>query len=301
MAGEKTTRHEPAASTVPITIQTPAKVNLTLAVLGERPDGFHEIESLIVPVGLYDELALSESSADGIELSCDDPGVPASRDNLVWWAARRLMDRAGVRGGARLRLTKRIPIGAGLGGGSSDAAATLAGLNRLWGLGLDRAELAGLASEIGSDVPFFLHGGAAIVRGRGEHVEPVELHWPGWIVLVVPPFGMETAAVYGRWEPGDPPPRESGEVVAAIQAGEDLGGLLYNMLERPAFAIEPRLTELCAKLRALGGAHVRMSGSGSTLFALFRDPDQAKSFAAQATRQLGVRAVEVQTIHCEHP
>ena len=283
-----------------VNVRTPAKINLTLAVLDRRPDGYHEIESLVTPVGLYDDLSLRDLGDGQIRLVCDGLAVPTGPENLVYRAAERLADRTPSRPGVEIRLTKRIPIGAGLGGGSSDAAATLVGLNRLWDLGLDRSTLAAVAADLGSDVPLFLDGGSVVIRGRGERVEPVELGWSGWVVLVVPPFGMSTAAVYERWEPVGSPPRSADEVVRAGSSGKGLDELLFNMLERPAFALEPRLAGLHAGMIAMGAPRVRMSGSGATLFALFDEAGPAESFAAEVTQRLGVDAHMVRTTTCEH-
>jgi len=289
---------EPSTS---VKLRTPAKINLTLAVLGKRPDGFHEIESVVMPVGLYDHLALSDGPEAGIHLSCDNPALPTGPENLVYRAAERLAERHGRHRGVQIELTKRIPAGAGLGGGSSDAAATLVGLDRLWRLGLARSELTELAADLGSDVPLFLHPGPAIIGGRGERVEPVELDWPGWIVLVIPPFGMSTAEVYRGWQAGEAPPQSASEVVQAVRDGQPLDGLLYNMLEPPAFAVEPQLGALHAELLALGAPAARLTGSGAALFALFDACNAATAFAEQASRQLGLETHVVRTIECEHP
>jgi 4-diphosphocytidyl-2-C-methyl-D-erythritol kinase len=299
-AGEVAVSQDLAGASRSVRIAAPAKINLTLAVWGKRPDGLHEIESVVVPVGLYDELVLSEAHGPDIRLLCDDPAVPDGQENLVCQAAARLAERAGDRRGVQIRLTKRIPVGAGLGGGSSDAAATLVGLNRLWQTGLSDSELADIGAGLGSDVPLFVHGGAVIIRGRGERVESIRLGWSGWIVLVVPRFGMSTARVYGDWEPTEPPPRSARDVVEAARAGQDLSELLYNMLEPPAFAVEPRIAALHAKLIELGATRARMSGSGSGLFALFGESSQAEAFAARVARQLETNVYVVRTTECEH-
>lgn len=265
-----------------IRLRAPAKINLTLAVLGKRPDGYHEIESLVLPTSLHDELEIVEANEPGVNLRCDDPSIPTGRENVIIQAAERLVARCDEHRGASIRLTKRIPVGAGLGGGSSDAAATLIGLNRLWRLGLSTTDLAGIAAEVGSDVPLFLTGGPVVIRGRGEQVRPCALGWLGWIVLIIPPFGLSTAAVYRQWRPGPSPPHSAAEVVESIRSGQPIGGLLYNMLEAPAFAVEPRLANLHARLTALGAPNLRMSGSGSALFALFEKPEPAEKFAGRA-------------------
>jgi 4-diphosphocytidyl-2-C-methyl-D-erythritol kinase len=280
---------ETTATTV--SLNTPAKVNLTLAVLGKRADGFHEIESLVIPIPLYDQVCLVKSTCNGMQLTCDDPALPVGPENLVWRAADTLARYVGRSPDVHIRLTKRIPAGAGLGGGSSDAAATLIGLNRLWGLDLGKTELVGLAAALGSDVPLFLDRCPVIIRGRGEQIELVGLDWSGWLVLVLPPFGMSTAQVYRRWRPDGVPPPSADEVVRAYRAGAALDGLLFNMLEGPAFSIEPRLAELHAGMVELGAPYARMSGSGSALFALFQERRQAESFASRAVNRLEATVV----------
>jgi 4-diphosphocytidyl-2-C-methyl-D-erythritol kinase len=291
----------PSQTADTIRADAPAKINLTLAVLGKRPDGFHEIESLVVPIGLCDEVELTSSEGPEIRLECDDPGLPDGPENLAVRAAQALARAAGRKDGLLIRLRKRIPVGAGLGGGSSDAAAVLRGLNDLWRLGMGRQELGGLAAGLGSDVPLFLDRGAVIIRGRGEAVEAVDLNWGGWAVLISPPFGLATADVYRAWRTDVVPPRTAGDVVSAARNGERFDRLLYNMLEAPAFRVEPRLAELHAGIQRLGAPYARMSGSGSSLFALFPEAARAESFAAEAKRRLGLRAWVVRTTNATAP
>ncbi|MBN1343248.1 MAG: 4-(cytidine 5'-diphospho)-2-C-methyl-D-erythritol kinase [Phycisphaerae bacterium] len=293
-------RHSPAGLDGPLHLRAPAKINLTLAVLGKRPDGFHEIESLVTPIELYDELTLKATTTPEIRLECGTPGVPSDSRNLVRQAADRLLAYAGTRLGAEIRLTKRVPVGAGLGGGSSDAASALMGLNQLWNLGLDAAALADVAAKVGSDVPLFLQPGATIIRGRGERVTPTRLGRPRWVVLITPPFGMNTGAVYAAWRPDQAPPCTADEVAKASQAGEPIDGLLFNMLEPPAMAVEPRLAALHRRMVELGARCARMSGSGSSLFALFDERGAAESFAESAAMRLDARIHVVQTVDCEH-
>ena len=181
----------------------PAKVNLFLEVLGKRPDGYHEIATLMVAVRLFDTLVFRE--ANDLTLRCSDKRLPAGPDNLVLKAANLVRERTGCKKGANIRLVKRIPLAAGLAGGSTDAAATLAALNRLWQLGLSANDLAKLGGEIGSDIPFFFRTPAAWCSGRGEIVAPVTLPIPLDFVLLCPSFGLATAAVYKNVAvPGQP-------------------------------------------------------------------------------------------------
>ena len=178
-----------------VEVLAPAKLNLFLEVLGRRPDGYHEIESLMVAVSLYDTLTFTDDPSGEISLRCNDPALPVGSDNLVVKAAERLRASADSLRGARIVLDKAIPAQAGLGGGSSDAAATLVALDRLWDLRTPPKTLDDLAGEIGSDVAFFMHAPAAVCRGRGEQVESVPLNDVYHFVLVCPPVGMSTADV----------------------------------------------------------------------------------------------------------
>ncbi|HYT90648.1 MAG TPA: 4-(cytidine 5'-diphospho)-2-C-methyl-D-erythritol kinase, partial [Gemmataceae bacterium] len=177
-------------------VWAPAKVNLYLEVLAKRVDGYHEIETLMIGVSLYDTLVFKEDSSGAISLRCHRPELSTGPDNLVMRAAERLRQHTGCPRGAHIRLVKRIPLAAGLAGGSTDAAAALAGLNRLWQLNLPDTELAELAARLGSDVPFFFATPAAWCTGRGEKVTPVALGKRLWFVLLCPPFGLATADVY---------------------------------------------------------------------------------------------------------
>ncbi len=183
----------------PIIIRCPAKLNLFLEVLGKRADGFHDLDTVMQAIGLCDELRITPGEeGEGLSLACSDASLPTDSRNLVLRAALALRERTGCRRGARLSLTKRIPMQAGLGGGSSDAAGALVGLNAAWGLGLSREELRQVAATVGSDVAFFLYGGTARCTGRGEVVEPVPAPAVFHYVLVCPNVGVSTADAYGR-------------------------------------------------------------------------------------------------------
>jgi len=260
-----------------VRVLAPAKVNLFLEVLGRRADGYHDIATLVLAVDLADELDFQSNGSGQLSLTCDDPGLPTGPENLVHQAASRLRAATGCTAGARIQLTKRIPVAAGLGGGSSDAAAALVGLNELWRLGLSPASLAGLGAQIGSDVPFFLNGAAAWCTGRGEVVTPVTVGRPLDLVLVKPPEGLKTADVYGRVRVPDRP-EDGGAARAALASGdvEALGRALHNRLQEPAFELSPAAAEWHRRLGATGAAGYLMSGSGSCLFALCRSPAEAR-------------------------
>ena len=220
--------HRLAASAV---VRAPAKLNLFFEVLARRGDGYHEIETLMVPIGLFDTLTACANPTGEVRLTCHQAAVgaddatfgtlPPERENLAWRAAQLLRQRAGVEQGISLELVKRIPSAAGLGGGSSDAAAALLAANALWNLDWTPAALAELAAELGSDVPFFLAGGAAICRGRGERVAAVGGLLPLHFVVVRPPVGLSTAEVYGHCEVATQP-RDAAPLVGAC-AAEILG------------------------------------------------------------------------------
>ena len=262
-----------------IVVWAPAKVNLFLEVLGKRPDGYHDIATLMVAIRLYDTLVFRADSS--LSLRCSDAKLSAGPDNLVLKAAKLLQDRTGCKRGASIRLIKRIPMAAGLAGGSTDAAATLAGLNRLWQTGLSNDDLAKLSGEIGSDIPFFFHTPAAWCTGRGEVVESVNLPIPLEFVLLCPSFGLATAAVYKNVAfssapvPGEP-------ILVAVSKGDVdyIGRLLHNRLQMAAASLEPRIAEYAAMLAEAKPAGCLMSGSGSTLFALCRSAEEAGRVAA---------------------
>jgi 4-diphosphocytidyl-2-C-methyl-D-erythritol kinase len=263
-----------------VVIRAPAKVNLFLEVLARRPDGFHEIATFMVAVSLCDVLEFTEEASGAVRLTCDRDDLSTGPDNLICRAAELLRRRSGGGRGAAIRLTKRIPMAAGLGGGSSDAAATLTGLNRLWQLGLSRDELSAMAAELGSDVPFFFHTPAAWCTGRGEKVEPRPLGRPLDLVLVCPRQGLSTAAVYRGVTVPDRP-EDGKELGRAAERGdiEELGRRLHNRLQPVAETLCPEVADWSARLARFRPAGQLMSGSGSSLFALCRDRREALRLA----------------------
>ncbi len=260
----------------------PAKVNLSLRVLRRREDGFHEIESLMCPLSIFDTLDISHREEGGLEFTCDDPTIPPGEDNLVVRAAKLFCSSCGFEPRLRIHLTKRIPHGAGLGGGSSDAATTLIGLNRLFETELSPEALSAMAADLGSDIPFFIYQSAAIIRGRGEFVEPVAFPQELPLFLIKPPFGVPTPWAYKHW-------RDSREVPGVhYEAQEFPWGTLVNDLERPVFEKYLFLADLKTWLLAqpeVAGA--LMSGSGATVFALLREKSAAESLAAKVGAEFG--------------
>lgn len=265
-----------------VVVRAPAKVNLFLEVLGKRPDGYHAIATLMLAIRRFDTLGITEDQTGAIQLHCNRADLSTGPDNLVVRAARLLQERTGCPRGCRLRLVKRIPMAAGLAGGSSDAAATLLGLNRLWQLGLATSDLQKLGAELGSDVPFFFHLPAAWCTGRGEIVTPVAFPRALDLVLVCPSFGCPTAAVYRQVRIPEQP-LDGTEMLAAAGAGdvEAIGRHLHNRLQPAAMTIAPKIAEHLERIEALQPAGTLMSGSGSTVFAVCRDRDEALRIAKE--------------------
>ncbi len=285
----------------------PAKINLHLRVGPRREDGFHSLASWMVTIGLFDTLIFERTRGEGITLSCDRGDIPTDEGNLILRAAQSLAAHRPERregsalDGVAIRLLKRIPVGAGLGGGSSDAARTLVALNQLWHTGLEIEQLQPLAAALGSDVAFFLNQPSADCRGRGEHVTPIPPPRPKAAVLICPPYGLSTPAVYGAFDR-----LGLGDATAVDQPfpwpqwtelpSERLLPLLTNDLEPAAFAVQPDLGKLRAQLEDAMGRIVRMSGSGSSLFTLFDMMSDAHAAAdrMRATfADLHIEAVEL--------
>lgn len=260
----------------------PAKINLSFKILRRRDDGFHEIETLMAPISLGDRLTIEpDEPGKGITFTTDDPTLPAGDDNLVVQAARSFFDAIKEEPGATIALQKNIPHGAGLGGGSSDAASTLFGLNELHGEPLPPARLTTLAAAIGSDVPFFLARGAARCRGRGEIVEAAEPLPPLSLLLLKPEFGVPTPWAYRHWQ-------ESRELPGVDYAPQDVGDMIFqNDLERPVFQKHLFLAQMKGWLREQPEvAAALLSGSGSTMFAVLRQGAEADALADRARAEL---------------
>jgi 4-diphosphocytidyl-2-C-methyl-D-erythritol kinase len=271
-----------------VVVWAPAKVNLFLEVLARRPDSYHEIATLMVAVSLYDTLECTLAPDENLELTCDNEELSVGPDNLILRAAELLRLHSGMKRGARLRLSKRIPMAAGLAGGSTDAAAALAGLNLLWDLGQTASQLANLGGQVGSDVPFFFHTPAAWCTGRGEKVRPVGLSSPLWLVLVCPAVGLSTAEVYGKGQvPGVPV--DGAGIREALAAGDSqkLGSLLHNRLQETADRLRPELVLVRERLRRTGPAGCLMSGSGTSCFALCRDEKEALDVVQSLRPEVG--------------
>lgn len=274
---------------------SPCKVNLLLNILGKRPDGFHELETLMHPVEVLDLLSFSRIGR-GVELTCSDPSLPTDSRNLVHRAATRFLERAQIHEGVRIHLEKRIPLAAGLGGGSGNAATTLLGLNELFGSPLEPDALAGIAAALGSDVPFFLQTRPALGLGRGEQIQPLDF-FPALrgaaFLLIHPGFGIATAWAYQQLarfpealngQPG------RAQILAGLLQSSTLqvaAPVFYNSLEAPALQKYPLLALFQEFLRAHGAAATLMSGSGSTTFAIATSPVAAEALAERFKSKFG--------------
>lgn len=262
-----------------------AKINLVLDVLGTRDDGYHELETVMQTLELHDTIQLAP--APGITLQVEGAELPAGPGNLAYRAAFLLRERTGCRKGVVIRLQKRIPLAAGLAGGSADAAAVLRGLNRLWRLDLDEHRLGELAAEIGSDVPFCLRGGTALCRGRGEIVIPLPPLPQTCVVLVKPSFGVGTAEVYRRYDHLAAPRRPDCDTMLAAVRRSDIAGVaahLGNALEQVTLGMHPELAVIKEELAATGALGTLMSGSGPTVFGLYADYQVAARAAEKMNR-----------------
>jgi 4-diphosphocytidyl-2-C-methyl-D-erythritol kinase len=272
-----------------------AKINVFLRVLGAREDGYHELESLVLPLSLADTVVARTAPRLHVEIK-GDPALAEAADaggmNLGLVAALALAEACGVIRGAEIQITKRIPVAAGLGGGSADAAATLQALNELWNCGLDREAMLGIAERVGSDVPALLLGRPVLMRGRGEQVEPVEVA-PTWWVVRPFAFGTRSPDAYRWWdEDGARTGPTSARVLQAAAGGElaALGSALANDLEAPVVARHPEIGEVRDALREAGALGAMMSGSGPTVVALARDRDHAEALADTQPESIVVSA-----------
>ena len=263
-----------------LTLQVPAKVNLTLIVGARRSDGYHDVSTVMQAVGLYDTLTLTEGGS-GLTMTCTDPDVPADDSNLVLRAARLFFAETGLAvPDLRFDLEKRIPSQAGLGGGSSDAASVLLALRLLYAPALSDEDLERMAAKLGSDVPFFIRGGTALATGRGERLVPLPRLRDGWFVIVKPPEGFSTPVMYRHLDELPPEPPHPDGMTAALEGGgvRTVAAALYNSFER---AVPPvsAVWDIEDALRAHGALAALLSGSGSAVFGLFDREDTARDAA----------------------
>ncbi len=260
----------------------PAKINLRLEIWGKREDGYHEIRSLICPIGIYDTISLTQIKEKGIFLGCEDKDLPPKEDNLCFQAARCLWEEAKISRGIKIKLSKRIPVAAGLGGGSSDAAATLKGINKLFSLRYSLEKLKSLGARVGSDVPFFFIEGPAWATGRGENLLPLRLSPQFWVLLVNPGVKISTAWAYSLITP--PFPNDStfefSDEINLLQFGKEI---LFNDFERVIEPWFPVIGKIKKTLQSLGAWGTLMSGSGPTVFGIFFAENEAKKAKKELT------------------
>ncbi len=285
----------------PIRLPAYAKINLGLRILCRRADGYHDLWTVFQQVSLADELIL-EPGGDAVEVRCTHPAVSAGGDNLCWRAAEALRNATGCRHGVHITLHKRIPVGAGLGGGSSDAAVVLAALNAIWQTGLSLEELLALGATLGADVPFFLLGGTAVGEGRGERLTRVALPLDYWCVLAIPNVEISTRWAYSAAK-FDLTKREKS--ITFSGRAEELRDcrrwqeLLVNDFEEVIFAAYPAIARLKAELSRLGPFYCSLSGSGGAVFGLFARQEQARRARREVAKLARVHLVRPLTSGCQ--
>jgi len=252
-----------------------AKINIGLNVLGKRPDGYHDLETVFHEIDCFDEIELERN--DKITMTADSILVPIDGSNLCLSAAKLLQKEKHIRQGVMIHLKKNIPIGAGLGGGSSDAAAVLCGLNRFWELNLSNNQLRLLAAQIGSDVPFFVDGGTAYATGRGEILESFSFALPFWIAVVTPLIRVSTAWAYSRLSPKRNAKGNGlqAKLVKQISNPQKLASIAKNDFELSVFQTYPELSRIKEKLKEMDAVFSLMSGSGSSIYGFFEDDKKA--------------------------
>lgn len=280
-----------------LVVRCNAKINLYLNVVGQRDDGYHDIETVFQSVDLHDTLHLQKTSASGIEIVCDHPSLTDSKNNLVYRAAQLFVETFGVDRGATITIDKRIPLGGGLAGGSTDAAGTLRGLAELWSVDVAESELHHIAAQLGADVPFCLRGGTAAATGTGADLVQLDMPQPWWIVLVSPDVVVPTAEVYRRIDArGFDPQHERFEQAIESVRGGGLPVVLYNSMESVVFDAYPRVHAARDALRSAGAANVLMSGSGATVYAVVETEDQARHLANRIPPHADIRTIVCRTV-----
>ena len=280
-------------------IRAPAKINLTLRVVGKRADGYHLLDTIMVPVSLYDEIEIHQMRRSAsrrlgvpslIAIRCNHPQVPLGQDNIAYRAAELLMRKAKICRPIAIRIRKQIPVGAGLGGGSSDAAAVLIGLNRLWRLRLSVRQLEQLALQLGADVPFFIRAKPARARGIGEKLRLLSKLRRRWLVLVYPGFPVATAWVYRNLPSKLTRVSVNTSIATPLESLDKLDKLLINDLEQVTVRRYPEISRAKSMLSLAGAAGVLMSGSGSSVFGVFESKRLAKQAFRRMRKEEGVQA-----------
>ncbi len=266
-----------------ISLKAPAKINLFLEILGKRNDGYHEIETIMQEIDLADNLQFEEIQ-EGVKLECSDKNIPLNQDNLVCKAANLILKECGIKKGVLINLEKKIPVGAGLGGGSSDAAATLKALNLLWNVGLSDGELMEFAAKLGSDIPFFIKGGTSLCGGRGEKISPVEVRSKMHYLVLFPHVHISTETIYKNLKIDLTKKRKDVSFfLDALKFSEiaGIGKLLFNRLEEVVFTTYPDLLKVQSSLKVFDFCGLSISGSGSAFFGLCNDRHQAEAIKSK--------------------
>ena len=261
-----------------ISLKAHAKVNLFLEILGKRDDGYHEIETIMQEISLADNLQFEEIQ-EGIKLECNNKNIPINQDNLVCKAANLILKECGIKKGVLISLEKNIPVGAGLGGGSSDAAATLKALNSLWKVGLNDGDLIEFAAKLGSDIPFFINGKTSLCSGRGEVISPVKVRDRMDYLILFPRVHISTETIYKNLKIDLTKKRKDVSVFLDALKYSEVDGiskLLFNRLEEVIFATYPDLLQIKSSLESFDFCGLSISGSGSAFFGLCKDRHQAE-------------------------
>lgn len=281
-------------------IRAPAKINLCLRVVGRRADGYHLLDTIMLPVSLYDEIIIKKGGKSSLKgrltVTCDDPLVPWGKENLAYKAASLLLNKQHINESVHIHIHKRIPVGAGLGGGSTDAAATLVGLNRLFRLGYRRKRLENMASTIGADVPFFVKGVPARARGIGERLSPLRKIPRLWLIILYPKFPVSTAWVYRNLHPKLTKAIANTSINFSLGSSANLRKLLVNDLETVTMGRYPRIGLLKEELARQGAIGTLMSGSGSSVFGVFRSKRSAERAFRRLLKDREVQAFLVRVV-----
>ena len=286
-------------------IRAPAKINLRLRVVGKRADGYHLLDTIMLPVSLYDEIIINRGRKigrrtgleDRLTVTCDDPLVPQGRQNLAYKAASLVLNGRGINESVQIRIHKRIPIGAGLGGGSTDAAATLVGLNRLFRLGYTLKRLEKISSALGADVPFFVKGVPARARGIGERLTPLRGVPRLWLIILYPNFPVSTAWVYRNLPPKLTKAIVNTSINFSLGSPANLRKLLVNDLETVTMGRYPRIGLLKEELARQGAVGTLMSGSGSSVFGVFPSKRSAERAFRRLRKEREVQAFLVRVLN----
>lgn len=282
-------------------IRAPAKINLCLRVVGKRADGYHLLDTIMAPVSLYDEIIIKRGKKTALKrrltVTCDSSLVPRGRKNLAYRAASLILKKKGIDEPVHIHIHKRIPIGAGLGGGSTDAAATLVGLNRLFRLGYTLKGLENIASTLGADVPFFIKGVPVRARGIGERLTPLRKMPRLWLIILYPNFPVSTAWVYRNFSPKLTKGTVNTSINFSLGSPANFRKLLVNDLETVTMGRYPRIGLLKEELARQGAVGALMSGSGSSVFGVFRSRRSAEQAFRRLLKQREVQAYLVRVVN----